>query len=112
MSLSKVCLFSLAGISAVTAMTTYCPSANDLTVAYTGGNINLFNQGWSIAGGGGVATKAAYNLLGGSVEFDIDLSGTKVGVNGNIYTVSPSGIGSGGFNQGQYCDGAKAFGQG
>ena len=30
---------------------------------------------------GGVATKSAYNLLGGQVDFDIDLSGVHTGVN-------------------------------
>jgi hypothetical protein len=118
MAMSKISLYSLAasaaGISVATALHTYCPSANDMIVAYTGGNINIFNQGWSISGGGGVATKAAFNMLGGSVEFDIDLSNVKVGVNANIYTVSPSNLGSGGFtdNQNQYCDGSKAAGSG
>merc|ERR1712224_168469 len=54
---------------------------------------------------GGAATKSAYNLLGGFVEFDIDLSGVTPGVNANIYTISP-GIGGGGYQQGNYCDGA------
>jgi hypothetical protein len=87
---------------------TYCPSASDLTVAY--GVANLYDQGWSITGGGAAATKAAFNLLGGSVEFDIDITGAKTGVNQNIYTISPHGVGSGGFNQNNYCDGAKPAG--
>jgi len=82
----------------------WCPSAGDFTVAYGAGNPE--DQGWSVSGNGGVATKAAYNLLGGFVEFDIDFSGTHPGVNANIYTISPS-FGGGGFNQGNYCDGAK-----
>jgi hypothetical protein len=110
--MSKMPLYMLAATAATaSAMTTYCPSASDLTVAYNGGgSINLENQGWSINGGGGVATKAAFNLLGGSVEFDIDFSATKVGVNANIYTISPSGLGSSGFNQKEYCDGAQPAG--
>jgi len=83
----------------------YCPSANDLTVAY--GSPNLFDQGWSISGGGGVATKSAFNLLGGYVEYDIDISGVPTGVNANIYTVSPR-IGGDGFRQDNYCDGAAS----
>jgi hypothetical protein len=88
--------------------TAYCPSSNDLIVAY--GNAQLFDQGWSVHGGGAAATKTAFNLLGGYVEFDIDFSNTRTGVNANIYTISPSGIGSGGFNNGQYCDAQKSGG--
>lgn len=63
------------------------------------------NRGWQVRGGGGVATKSAFNLLGGYVEYDIDFSQTRVGVNANIYTVSPRFSG-GSFNNGDYCDGA------
>lgn len=89
-------------------LTKYCPSANDFTVAYRTSDPLpvLNNQGYQIQGGGAVATKAAYNLLGGSVEFDISFAGVHTGVNANIYTISPS-IGSGGFSQNNYCDGAK-----
>lgn len=80
----------------------YCPSAGDFMVAY--GSPQLMNRGWRVAGNGGVATKAAYNLLGGYVEFDIDFSGVRTGVNANIYTISPD-IGSE-YNGGNYCDGA------
>jgi hypothetical protein len=84
----------------------YCPQSYDLMAAY--GSPSLFNRGWKIQGGGGVATKAAFNLLGGSVEYDIDFSNVRTGVNGNLYTISPYGIsGSTGFTQGNYCDGAK-----
>lgn len=51
-----------------------------------------------------MATKAAFNLLGGSVEWDADFTGSQPGVNSNIYSISP-GFGSGDFNQGAYCDG-------
>ena len=90
------------------SLDTYCPSANDITVAY--GQPNIFDQGWSINGGGAAATKASFNLLGGNVEFDIDVSGVRTGVNANIYTISPNGIGSAGFSQNNYCDGAKPAG--
>lgn len=82
----------------------WCPSAADLTVAY--GNGHPEDQGWSISGGGAVATKAAYNLIGGWVEFDLDLSGVRRGVNANIYTISPSIGGQGFDNNANYCDGA------
>jgi len=54
-----------------------------------------------------VATKAAFNLLGGYVEYDIDFSNVRTGVNANLYTISPSGLSQNGFNQNKYCDGAK-----
>ncbi|OMJ65538.1 hypothetical protein SteCoe_38039 [Stentor coeruleus] len=89
----------------------YCPSSNDLTIAYNaGGIINIYNGGWSIYGGGAVATKAAFNLLGGSVQWDVDFSQAIPGVNGNIYTICPTGVGSGGFTQSNYCDGAQPAG--
>jgi len=53
-----------------------------------------------------VATKSAYNLLGGAVEFDIDFSNVNTGVNANIYTVSPTIHKASGFNISDYCDGA------
>eukprot|EP00475_Leptophrys_vorax_P001046 TRINITY_DN1054_c0_g2_i1.p1 TRINITY_DN1054_c0_g2~~TRINITY_DN1054_c0_g2_i1.p1 ORF type:complete len:313 (+),score=67.81 TRINITY_DN1054_c0_g2_i1:40-978(+) len=83
----------------------YCPGAGDLTVAY--GSAQLKDQGWSVNGGGAAATKAAFNLLGGSVEFDIDLSNVRTGVNANIYTISPPGMGSSAFDGSKYCDGAR-----
>jgi len=82
----------------------WCPSAADLTVAY--GSAQLQDQGWTVYGNGAAATKAAYNLVGGFVEYDIDLSSVTPGVNANIYTISPS-IGSDGFQGGDYCDGAE-----
>jgi len=82
----------------------FCPSASDLAVAY--GTPQLNNQGWAVQGNGGVATKAAFNLVGGFVEFDIDFSNVKTGVNANIYTISPS-IDASGYTGSRYCDGAK-----
>jgi len=87
----------------------FCPSTNDLVITYkstTGPT--LINQGWQHHGGGGVATKASFNLLGGSVDYDIDFSGSRVGVNANIYSISPQFSGSYGGND--YCDGAKPAG--
>lgn len=83
----------------------YCPSIKDLVVGY--GNAKLFDQGWINSGGGAAATKSAFNLLGGEVEFDIDFTNTQLGINGNIYTISPKNIPSDGFRQSVYCDGAK-----
>ncbi len=87
----------------------FCPSAYDLIVAY--GSANLYDGGWYIQGGGAAATKAAFNLINGYVEYDIDFSGTHTGVNANIYTISPKNIPSYGFSQNNYCDGAKSGSQ-
>lgn len=63
------------------------------------------DQGWTITGNGGAATKTAFNLNGGYVEYDFDVSSAHSGVIPNIYSVSPSGIGDG-FDNDKYCDGA------
>jgi len=65
--------------------------------------VQIEDGGWSIQGDGGAATKASFNLLGGFVEFDFDVSSANTGVIPNIYTVSPDGIG-GGFTSDSYCD--------
>jgi hypothetical protein len=92
----------------------YCPKADDLTIAYCdeGPNLDmgcptLADGGWTVNGGGGVASKSAFNLLGGYVEFDIDLSNVDTGVNANIYTVAPASFSGPYFNKTlDYCDGA------
>jgi hypothetical protein len=68
-----------------------------------GSGVQLNDGGWSIQGNGGAATKAAFNLNGGYVEFDFDVSQANTGVIPNVYTVSPEGIG-GGFTSDRYCD--------
>ncbi len=83
-------------------MATYCPSASDLG-GYGGASIT--NQGWTQNGGGSAYTLASFNLLGGSVSFDIDVSNCQVGVNCNIYSICPSSVPSSGFSQSNYCDG-------
>lgn len=84
----------------------YCPSVNDLVVGY--GNAKLTNQGWLNKGGGSAATKSSFNLLGGYVEYDIELTNVQPGINANIYTISPKEIPTTiGFTQKNYCDGAK-----
>merc|ERR1711865_128732 len=67
----------------------------------------IVDGGWTVNGGGGVASKSAFNLLGGSVEYDIDISNVDHGVNANIYTVSPASFSGSFFNKTlDYCDGA------
>lgn len=94
----------------------YCPSADDLTVAYCDAGPEhdkpcplLMDQGWTIVGGGGAATKSAFNLNGGFVEFDLDVSNVDGGVNANLYTVSPESFTLDHFNKTlDYCDGAAS----
>lgn len=82
----------------------FCPSSTDLMVAY--GSPKIYNRGWTTTGGGGVATKTAFNLLGGYVEYDMDVTLTQPQINVNIYTISPVIAGSS-FKSTDYCDGAK-----
>jgi hypothetical protein len=92
-----------------TGLSSYCPAASDLMMAYYSDYNNqpkIYDQGWNTTNGGAVATKSAFNLLGGYVEYDIDLRHTLVGINANIYTISPT-ISSTGFVKANYCDGAK-----
>merc|ERR1719329_170117 len=56
----------------------------------------------AVNGGGGVTGKTSFNLLGGYVEFDVDNSGSKWGVNNNFYTISPDHAYT---NRNDYCDG-------
>lgn len=62
--------------------------------------------GWHIKGGCGAATKSAYDLRGGYVEFTYDVSKAGNGVNTNIYTISPTIKASGFVRESDYCDGA------
>jgi len=91
----------------------YCPSAADLIKTWdslpSGSAPKIVDQGWTTTNGGGVATKTSFNLLGGSVEFDFDVSKTLVGVNANVYTISPL-ISKDYYNATDYCDGQGADG--
>merc|ERR1712146_844700 len=55
----------------------------------------------SILGRGRVSSKTAFNLLGGYIEFDMDLSAAHSGVNQNLYVVSLNRPNCG---SGCYCD--------
>lgn len=86
----------------------FCPGVEDLTIAYCAPNCpTLQNQGWTIAGGGGVASRTSFNLLGGYVEFDLDVSDVQAMVNANLYSISPQ-LRHESFNKStDYCDGAS-----
>ena len=93
--------------SAMLNLKKYCPSANDLIETWNSGSSvpKIYDQGWVIKNGGGVATRSSFNLLGGYVEYDIDLSTANPGVNANIYTISPNiSHGESGYTADDYCD--------
>lgn len=68
--------------------TLYCPSEADWKVEYGAAKLNA--TGWHVKGGGRVASRAAFNLLGGYVQFDMDTRGALTGVNNNFYLTSPT----------------------
>jgi len=87
--------------------TLYCLSKDDFVVAYSEKGVTIEDGGYTIKGDCGVATKSAFNLLGGYAEFTYDVSKANPGVNTNIYTISPSFKNAGGFvKESDYCDGA------
>jgi len=79
--------------------TTYCPSENEFQI---GGGATWTGNGWDIQGGGGVQGMTSFNMLGGYLEFDLDNSGSKWGVNNNFYTISPDHPYT---SYNDYCDG-------
>merc|ERR1719367_2599980 len=84
----------------------YCLSADDVGFDYNAGGGSIVDGGWTVRGEARIHSKAAFNLLGGFVEFDLDTTGAHTGVNNNLYTISPH-VGPGGYQEmGQYCDGA------
>lgn len=95
----------------------FCPSKTDLQWDYIGNSeLNaVVDGGWTIAqgtgetSGGRVSTKGSFDLLGGYVEFDMDISKTIIGTNTNVYGIfplpMPAADGSNSFFVSNYCDG-------
>jgi hypothetical protein len=77
----------------------YCPTANDMNLEH--GNVQFAEGGWSMTGDARVSSKTSWNLLGGFVEFDMDVSQVQHGVNTNLYTSSPEKANCG---KSCYCD--------
>eukprot|EP01049_Picozoa_sp_SAG25_P006613 SAG25_NODE_505_length_7318_cov_6.778917_5_plen_260_part_00 len=69
-------------------LTLFCPSKDDLSKEY-GSGTEVVAGGWSIHGGGRVRSAATFNLLGGYIEWDYDVSGAHSGVNNNLYVTAP-----------------------
>jgi len=109
-AVSQLLAATLAGTVTGSGLTEYCPAAGDLGIDY-GSDGKLHDQGWTINKAGRASTKAAYNLLGGSVEFDIDLKNAHTGVNQNFYTVSPTDLGGKAYETSKYCDGQEPKGR-
>jgi len=82
-------------------LTLYCPyGPDDIEINGNDATSSIEGSGWTMLGGSGVNVKASFNLLGGYVEFDMDLTKVGNGVNTNLYTISPA---DGVANSG-YCD--------
>mmetsp|Transcript_50092 Transcript_50092/g.139139 ORF Transcript_50092/g.139139 Transcript_50092/m.139139 type:complete len:283 (-) Transcript_50092:140-988(-) len=70
----------------------YCPDpAVDFQEEVEGpaGKVDWLESGWSIQGQRRVSSKASFDLRGGWVEFDMDLSNAHGGVNTNLYLTFP-----------------------
>eukprot|EP00936_MAST-01D_sp_MAST-1D-sp1_P000657 g657.t1 len=70
-------------------MTLYCLNGDNGDFKREYGSPSLNASGWKIKGGGRVRSAAAFNLLGGYIEFDMDVHDAKTGVNNNFYLTSP-----------------------
>ena len=89
-------------------MIAYCPKIADFSIDYSaaGSKQILKDGGWTHFGGGRVSTKSTFNLIGGKIEFEIDISKANPGVNANIYSISPKFSGSA-YKMADYCDAQK-----
>jgi len=83
----------------------YCPKVHDLQWDYNEGGGILMDQGWEITDSARASTKASFNLLGGYVEFVMDVSGAHPGVNTNVYSSFPNLTEKGYRGPEDYCDG-------
>jgi len=99
---TAIALIGLGLASHTASADVYCPgNAQDMNDESTGGNVHFVNGGWTIVGDGRVSSKAAFNLLGGYMSWDMDVSKVNAEVNTNFYTSSPDKPNCGGAC---YCD--------
>jgi hypothetical protein len=80
-------------------LTLFCPSEQDMNLEH--GSVQFVDGGWAMTGDSRVSSKTSWNLLGGSIEWDMDTTATAVEVNTNLYTSSPSQANCG---EACYCD--------
>lgn len=72
----------------VPGLTDYCPdTAVDFKKDY--GHPQFNGSGWYTKGGGRVSSKSNFNLAGGFIEFDMDLTKAHGGINNNVYGTFP-----------------------
>lgn len=67
----------------------YCPAEQDMNLEYGEVTYHQNDAGWTMNGDGRISSKTSWNLLGGSIEFDMDTTGVADEVNTNLYTTSP-----------------------
>lgn len=82
---------------------TYCPTSEDFDLAYHTpyGNVTAEGNGLRLYGRAGVNGRTSWNLLGGYIEFDMDVCGAQPGISSSVYTISPDG---GLREPSDYCD--------
>ena len=70
--------------------TLYCPDGQRGDINEEHGDVTFENGGWTFRGDARVSSKASWNLLGGYIAFDMDVTGVAPEVNTNLYTSSTS----------------------
>merc|ERR1711871_1221285 len=78
----------LAPANATLNVSKFCPQSQDMNNEY--GDVQFDANGWTFTGDARVSSKASWNLLGGYVAFDMDVTGVAAEVNTNLYTSSMS----------------------
>ena len=86
----SILLLPAALLAASCSADMYCPGQSDFTWG-SYDNIAWENNGsqYTVLGNGGVHGNAAFNLLGGFIEYEMDTSQSTAGTNTNFYTSSP-----------------------
>jgi len=96
---------SLFVVASASAAKLYCPTADDFQ--FDGGALwDSKRNGWAITGNGGVHGLQSFDLSDGYVEFEMDSTAASVGMNTNVYTISPDHAYT---SYDDYCDGQGPF---
>jgi len=69
-------------------------------MTFGGDNLTINENGWTMLGGGHIGGRTSFNLLGGYMSFDMDVTNARNGVNTNLYVISPEN----GVDNSGYCD--------
>ena len=64
--------------------TLYCPDGQRGDINEEHGDVTFENGGWTFRGDARVSSKASWNLLGGYIAFDMDVTGVAPEVNTNL----------------------------